>query len=164
MTDAEFREQRELDTEARFDHADRKAQEYARDGNRLANFHAAAEEVGIPPEVDLLTHARKHWRAICTVGRRLNAGESLEEIRADSTEPLESRIHDLQNYLDLLLQMLRERTEAVQETWKEPEQDMRRERQQMAGHLIGSVPTCVGESINQQSRRLLRFLFLFLAP
>lgn len=62
-------------------------------GDVLFNFKTVAEELGITPDMVLYVYYRKHVASIgqfCATRRRV------------SSEPIEKRIADARNYLDLL--------------------------------------------------------------
>ena len=77
-----------------------KAREYANSEDRLANFKRNAAILGISPETILMVYMMKHIDAI---GHFVKSGGSV------GSEPIEGRIMDAQNYLDLLICLLAER-------------------------------------------------------
>lgn len=72
--------------------------------DQLANFRAAARDVGVPMEVVWRIYAGKHWGSINTYVRDLIAGTPREY-----SEPMEGRVDDLIVYLILFKLMLAER-------------------------------------------------------
>ncbi len=77
-----------------------KAREYANSDDRLANFKRNAAILGTSPETILMVYMMKHIDAI---GHFVKSGGSV------GSEPIEGRIMDAQNYLDLLVCLLAER-------------------------------------------------------
>ncbi len=90
-------------TEARLKMCEVKGPEYADSADRLANFKEIAAETGTTPEQVLLVYLSKHLRSI----RHFIKG-GCKQI---GSEPIEGRIMDAQNYLDLLVCLLAERKE-----------------------------------------------------
>lgn len=72
--------------------------------DQLANFRAAAKDVGVPMEVVWRIYAGKHWGSINTYVRDLIADTSRQY-----SEPMEGRVDDLIVYLILFKLMLAER-------------------------------------------------------
>lgn len=78
----------------------KKAQEYANSDDRLANFKRNAVILGTTPETILMVYMMKHIDAI---GHYVKTGGRV------GSEPIEGRIADAQNYLDLLVCLVNER-------------------------------------------------------
>jgi len=76
-----------------------KGHDYAGDNDALANFKRNAKGLGVTPELIWGVYAGKHWDAIQTFVREGDV----------HSEPIESRIHDLINYLTLLLGLIYEK-------------------------------------------------------
>jgi len=76
-----------------------KGKEYAPDYDALGHFKEASRESGITPEQAWSVLAGKHWRSIM---RYVKQGEI-------HSEPIQSRIYDLQLYLLLLLGLVEEK-------------------------------------------------------
>lgn len=79
-----------------------KGKEYAGDEDALGNFKEALGEIGTTPEQVWAIFARKHWRSITQFVKH---GQTFSE------ESIESRIHDLINYLFLLKCIIVEKKE-----------------------------------------------------
>ncbi len=94
MKDIDFKDLRNLLTLKRFKLCDKKALDYAGKEDRLINFKRLGAALKLRPEQILAVYATKHYDAI------------LSYVRCGSfdnrSEPIQSRIDDLQNYLDLL--------------------------------------------------------------
>jgi hypothetical protein len=101
-----FTHNRELATRARFEVSDKKALEYAENGNRLFNFEYIGGLTGDHPSKSLLTYSAKHFIAIARFIREWSEGRAPDEIDGKHSEPIEGRIDDLQNYMDLLRAMI----------------------------------------------------------
>jgi len=76
----------------------KKGKEYASDADALANFKTASD-IGVTPLQKALIFAEKHWFSIKSYVKR---GKEL------SNEPIEGRIHDMINYLFLILCLIKE--------------------------------------------------------
>lgn len=79
-----------------------KGPEYAGDKDALGNFKEAEEEIGTTTKQVWGILARKHWRSIT---HYVKHGKEFSE------EPIEGRIHDMINYLFLLLCLITEEKE-----------------------------------------------------
>jgi len=78
------------------------------DDNVFDNFERAANDLGVDRIIPLKIYMNKHWDSICTFIRRLNSNQSLKEVEADMSEPINGRIVDLINYLLLMNSMINE--------------------------------------------------------
>ena len=76
----------------------KKGREYASDADALANFKNA-DDIGVSPLQKALIFAEKHWFSIKSYAKR---GKEL------SNEPIEGRVHDMINYLFLILCLIKE--------------------------------------------------------
>ena len=75
-----------------------KGRDYAGgDEDALANFKAAAEQLGVSPYTIWAVYAHKHWSAVMSFVR---AGGQVE------SEPIEGRLHDVILYCFLLLGLI----------------------------------------------------------
>lgn len=83
-----------------------KAGEYARDGDRLENFHLQGAFQGVRPEEVALTHFLKHVCAITKAVREARYDWCWE---SDGKEGLKQRIADARNYLLLIAACIEER-------------------------------------------------------
>lgn len=81
-----------------------KGAEYSGDLDRLDNFRRNGQDVGLPMETIWRVYAGKHWDALTTYIRDLQAGRVRER-----SEPIASRVDDLLVYLLLFKAMLEER-------------------------------------------------------
>lgn len=81
---------------------DKKGKDYAGDDDALANFKAAAEQLGVSPYTIWAVYAHKHWSAIMSF---------CKEGQVES-EPIEGRIHDAILYLFLLLGLVHDNESA----------------------------------------------------
>lgn len=109
MTNADFAKLRKVAFDARTNLLNQKNADYASEKDVLSNFKTLAEWLNTDPYQIWAVYAMKHVFAIMAYCK----GASEE------SEPIEGRIADLQNYLDLLLAMIAERKE-IEEEW-EPE-------------------------------------------
>jgi len=78
--------------------SDRKGKEYANSEDRLANFKRLAVQLDLTPAHVLIVYAVKHMDSILRFIRVRG--------REETTESIETRIDDVQNFLDLLASML----------------------------------------------------------
>jgi len=103
MKNEEFINLRAILTRTRFDICDRKAKDYANDEDRLINFKRISRRLQgtVSPELVLLVYMAKHMDAIYSYV----AGGCKD----NRSEPIQGRIHDAQNYLDLLSGFVNER-------------------------------------------------------
>lgn len=74
----------------------KKGMEYSGDEDLLSNFKRVAEITGATKYQVLLVYLSKHYDSIC------NAIKKNPDFPEDGSEPLDSRIADLINYLGLL--------------------------------------------------------------
>jgi hypothetical protein len=100
-----FAVERQIHTLRRFELCDNKSLDYASGQDRLANFKRIGARLRQTPETILMVYATKHYDAICAY---IEGG-----CEDDRSEPIVGRIYDLQNYMDLLLALGRERREGV---------------------------------------------------
>lgn len=100
---------------------DRKALDYAGEGDIFSDFREDAEHIGTTPEKVLFTHWSKHWRAITAYVRE---GDT-------KSEPVESRVHDMINYGFLMLGLIAERRAREAEAFRRNEH--RSERDELSG-------------------------------
>ena len=84
---------------------EQKGAEYAADEDAVANFKRGLE-IGITAEQRWWTFAEKHWAAITQYIKR---GKVMSE------EPIEGRIHDMMNYLFLLLCLIEEKNDPIKD-------------------------------------------------
>jgi len=105
VIDEKFQVSREKHTKKRFELCDRKSVEYARDRDRHANFKRMGRKFRQNPMLILGVYLTKHIDAIDEYIARSGKGEYVE--------PIEGRIHDAQNYLDLLLTLIEDLKEDV---------------------------------------------------
>lgn len=98
MNDKEFLKRREDHTQKRFELCDRKAIEYARSKNRLANFFRLGIKYDVHPLKVLAIYREKHLDGIAEFISRLGLGKY--------TEDIVGRIYDEMNYDDLMLAMI----------------------------------------------------------
>lgn len=98
-----------------------KGAEYANDAYNedekdvLDNFRRHAKELNLPMETILAVYAAKHWDAILTYVKDIQAQEidSSRRVR-EASEPVDGRVDDLINYLLLFKAMLEERRQETQ--------------------------------------------------
>ena len=83
--------------EARVNLSRAKQIEYTFNDNPFDNFDRQACDIEVSPLVIWRVYAAKHWDSITSY---------IVNPSRESTEPIESRIDDLQNYLDLLRGMI----------------------------------------------------------
>lgn len=83
--------------------AETKGREYSGDFDRLANFRRNALALGLMKETVWAIYAAKHWDAIMSYIRNVQAGTPVE-----LSEPIEGRIDDLITYLLLFKAMVEE--------------------------------------------------------
>ncbi len=101
MKNGRFVSFRSVSTIDRFKLCDEKSKEYTIDSDdRHANFKRVGKNLGLPPEIILMVYASKHFDAIC---RFVKNG-----CKEEGSEGIQGRIFDLQNYLDLLITLLKE--------------------------------------------------------
>lgn len=81
-----------------------KGSEYSGDSDRLDNFRRNGADVGLPMETVWRVYAGKHWDALTTYIRDLQAGK-----QRTRSEPIDGRVDDLLVYLLLFKAMLEER-------------------------------------------------------
>ena len=86
-----------------------KAREYASDHDRLDNFKRLGVDAGIDPIAVLAIYWGKHVDSIKSFCRSISQGKTLAEIESGFSEPIEGRIDDCQEYLDLLRALIKER-------------------------------------------------------
>ena len=122
MMNDHFKEFREDETAKRFAMCDNKSVAYTQGtGERLHNFEEIAKTLGVEREHVLAVYMSKHWLALMHWIRT----------REEPSDGIQSTIHDVQNYLDLLLAMAWE--------WRE---QINREllSNQQRDDLIGTMP------------------------
>jgi len=94
------------------------ANAYSKDFDRLFNFKAIANLLGIAPETTALVYILKPLLSLSSTVKRLEAGEEITEIDGDLTESIKSRIQDVSNYNNLLWALFNERMpKAKEEEW-----------------------------------------------
>lgn len=81
-----------------------KAKEYAKADDRLANFKEAAAILGVDSLTIASVYFYKHVAAILTFCRKSANGELIE-----LSEPIEGRIQDAQEYLDIIAALVAEK-------------------------------------------------------
>lgn len=84
-----------------------KGSEYSGDLDRLANFRRNAERIGLLQETVWAVYAGKHWDAISTYIKKLQA---TGQYPINLSEPIEGRVDDLITYLLLFKAMIQEAT------------------------------------------------------
>jgi len=67
--------------------------------DRLANFYRIAKELNIDPKIVLYVYMKKHWDSVLCY---------LKTNKEFSEEKIEGRIHDIRNYLVLLMGIIKE--------------------------------------------------------
>jgi DNA-binding transcriptional regulator YhcF (GntR family) len=87
--------------EARLKMAGGKAKEYAKDNDRLANFKEAAAILGIHPLTVASVYFYKHVAAVLTFCRKTADG-----VTPELSEPIEGRVQDAQEYLDIIAALI----------------------------------------------------------
>ena len=85
------------------------ANEYAEEFDRLHNFKAIGNLIGVTPETTALVYLAKPILSLASTVKRIEAGERLTDIDGDLTESVKSRIEDIDNYNSLLWALLMER-------------------------------------------------------
>ncbi len=100
MKDKDFKALRDECCSERYELADAKSKEYADDFDRLSNFKRLGSMSGATPEQTLLIYMVKHIDSISTFIKKGCVDEG--------TESIIGRIYDSQNYLDLLIGLLKE--------------------------------------------------------
>jgi hypothetical protein len=88
-----------------------KGREYSGSEDKFANFKRLAKMQELPAESIWLTYFTKHMDSLTSFIRRRNKGESVLSIDATLSEPIEGRIDDIQNYLDIFRGMIKEQRE-----------------------------------------------------
>lgn len=100
MTNMDFLRLREEHTARRFDLCDVKSRDYTTGDNRLDNFYRLAGMYDVHPLKVLGIYLQKHQDSIA----RYIKTEGKEKY----SESIEGRLADVQNYLDLMLAMIKE--------------------------------------------------------
>lgn len=100
MKNLDFLRLREEHTARRFDLCDQKAREYTYGDDRLDNFKRLAGQFDVHPYVILGVYFQKHVDSVI----RFIKTQGKEKY----SESIQGRIADLQNYLDLLLSLIKE--------------------------------------------------------
>jgi hypothetical protein len=108
MINDDYRELRANRFERRAVMADSKSNEYAKNDDRLANFKEVSRQLGVDPLAVAGVYWYKHVAAVQTFIRRVESGESVEEVEASLSEPIEGRIMDCQEYLDIIAALIQE--------------------------------------------------------
>lgn len=103
MKESDFQRERAEWTEKRFVLCDEKAKDYIRNDDRFDNFKRLGETFDIDPMKVLGIYLHKHWDSIVRYVKT--------EGKETYSEPVEGRIGDLQNYLDILFLMILEKKE-----------------------------------------------------
>lgn len=98
MTNERYKSLRDARYAARCAMADSKAEDYAKGNDRLANFKEAAAALGTDPLDQAGTYFYKHVSAIFRYIRDKKV----------SSEPIEGRIQDAQEYLDIIGALIEE--------------------------------------------------------
>lgn len=104
MTTTKYEELKFERFHARTKMAGDKAKEYAKDGDRLANFKEAAGILGVDTLTIASVYFYKHVAAVLTYCRKSATGELIE-----LSEPIEGRIQDAQEYLDIIAALIAEK-------------------------------------------------------
>jgi hypothetical protein len=89
--------------EARTRMAQSKAKEYAKDNDRLANFKEVAHFLGLDPLTVAGVYWYKHVSAVLTYIKKNQRKEDHQ-----LSEPIEGRIQDAQEYLDIIAALITE--------------------------------------------------------
>jgi hypothetical protein len=100
MKDADYREMRDEAYTKRTTMADGKAQEYASETDRLTNFKEVGRFLGLSPLKVAGVYMFKHIRAIFSYIKNEGTGEL--------SEPIDGRIDDAQEYMDLVRGLITE--------------------------------------------------------
>jgi len=105
MTNKDYESQKLARFENRTEMALGKSKEYAKDGDRLANFKEAAQVLGVHPLTVASVYFYKHIAAVLTYCRKTSLGQTPE-----LSEPIEGRIQDAQEYLDIIAALIKDTT------------------------------------------------------
>lgn len=81
---------------------DTKGAEYAGSEDKFANFRRIAGHYGVPVELVWAIYCEKHWDSIRSFIKKRVQGLNVSEIEAGLSEPIDGRIADAENYLDIL--------------------------------------------------------------
>lgn len=108
MINSRYRQSREDRFYDRIAMADSKSNEYAKNDDRLANFKEVSRQLGVHPLAVAGVYWYKHVAAVQTFIRRVESGESVEEVEASLSESIEGRIMDCQEYLDIIGALIEE--------------------------------------------------------
>ena len=100
MKNMDFLRHREEHTARRFDLCDFKARDYTTGDDRLDNFKRIGGEFDVHPYKVMGIYTKKHLDSIVRFLRT--------EGKEKYSESIEGRIHDAQNYFDLMLAMIQE--------------------------------------------------------
>jgi len=100
MKNLDFLRLREEHTARRFDLCDVKSRDYTTGDNRLDNFYRLAGMYDVHPLKVLGIYLQKHQDSIARYIKT--------EAKEKYSESIEGRIHDAQNYFDLMLAMIQE--------------------------------------------------------
>jgi hypothetical protein len=100
MTDFDYRLMRSNAYADRIKMADAKAVEYASEDDRLANFKDAGSILGLSPLTIAGVYLYKHIRAIFAF--------ISSDAKSELSEPIDGRINDAQEYLDLVRGLITE--------------------------------------------------------
>ena len=101
MTWQDYEDRKHQRFELRTNMAKGKAKEYAKEGDRLANFKEAAAVLGQHPLTVAMVYWYKHVSAVATYCRKVSNGDVPE-----LSEPIEGRIQDCQEYLDIIAALI----------------------------------------------------------
>lgn len=124
---------------------DKKGKDYAGDEDALANFKAAAEQLGLDPKQIWAVYAHKHWSAVMSYVKHGQV----------ESEPIEGRIHDVILYCFLLLGLIHDDEKAAEPGGDEEQRCPARMHDQqcilVAGHLCGhrALPLAAGGAMLQ---------------
>lgn len=108
MNYKDFEELTRQSFETRMEIMNTKGKEYSGTEDKFANFKRLATMQELPAESIWLTYFTKHMDSLTSFIRRRNKGEGVMSIEATLSEPIEGRIDDMQNYLDILRGMIQE--------------------------------------------------------
>jgi hypothetical protein len=100
MIDYDYRQMRRKAYDDRIAMADAKASEYASEDDRLANFKDCGKTLGLSPLTIAGVYLYKHIRAIFAF--------ISSDAKGELSEPIDGRINDAQEYLDLVRGLITE--------------------------------------------------------
>lgn len=108
MNQSLYEEHKRIRFEKRRNMAAQKATEYASTEDRLQNFKAAGEHFGVNPMLVAGIYWYKHVCSIEHFIKDVASGDKIRDLYSRSSEPIEGRIQDCQEYLDLIASLAHE--------------------------------------------------------